>query len=122
MEGALYVNIKRHNGVLFISPKEAFSFMNVEEIKEFILANLAEEDKKLVLDMSKINFVDSGGLGVLITLLKTMQERDGEFVIIRPQLGVQKLLEMTKLDQLISIEKTKENITGAWEEFDENGN
>jgi anti-sigma B factor antagonist len=115
------MKIMRKDGVMLVSPKETISFMNAEEMKDMILAQLKKEDKKLILDMAGINFVDSGGLGVLITLLKTMQENNGEFIITRPQLGVQKLIEMTKLDELIVIEKTEENLTGNWEEFDENG-
>ena len=38
-------------------------------------------------------------------------------IVEYPQLGVQKLLEMTRMDELFEIKKTPEPTTGSWGEY-----
>lgn len=70
-----------------------------------------------MVNLSKVDFVDSAGLGLLISFLKYMKGHGGKMIIEYPKLGVQKLLEMTRMDELIEVKKSPEPTTGSWSEF-----
>jgi anti-sigma B factor antagonist len=58
---------------------------------------------KCVVDIEKVKYIDSTGIGVLITLLTKFRNQGGEIVIINPSEHVQKLLIITKLTAIFKI-------------------
>jgi len=68
------------------------------------LAQLVDDGKaNLVLDMRNIDYVDSSGLSVLISILKAAQLRGGEVVLLDPGPDVRALIELTRLHQVFEI-------------------
>lgn len=108
---------QRFGDTLWIEPEGDISFFNAGSMKECISEGLCPGVRKLVLNMSKITFLDSAGLGMLILLIKRMEDNHGRLILEFPQLGVQKLLEMTRLDEWIEIRKTPEPTSGSWAEL-----
>jgi anti-anti-sigma factor len=69
-----------------------------------------------MIDMTKCGFIDSTGLGVIVEAWKLLQERDGEeagLAICCPEPEVRRLLEVTGLDQAITIRDTREEAIAA---------
>ena len=110
------MELRRRGGIVWIELEGDISFYNAGIIKQRILNALKPEDKTAIMNLSKVNFMDSAGLSVIISLFKHMKDLGGSLELEYPKLGVQKFLEMTRLDQLIEIKKTKEPTTGSWEE------
>ena len=111
------MNIYREKDAVHLVLKGEMSFYNVTILKERIFKFIKPEDKVIIVDLSKVNFMDSAGLGLLISLVKRMKSQGGKLIVEYPQLGVQKLIEMTRLDQLMEVRKTSEPTTGSWSEF-----
>ncbi len=66
----------------------------------------AERDGKVTLcavDMSNARFMDSSGMGVLVSLLTKFRNRGGELVLIKPSDHIRKLLIVTKLNAIFTI-------------------
>lgn len=57
----------------------------------------------VALDLTKVGFMDSSSLGVLITCLKHMREREGRLVLIGVQSTPMKVLQLTGLDRVFDI-------------------
>lgn len=112
------MKIKRQAHDVYIEPDTDISFITLADIQEQIDDFLQPDDQRLVLNLSKVQFIDSSGIGLLISLLKRMKNQSGEFVVEYPRIGVQKLLEMTRLDQLFEVRKKEEETTGSWSEFE----
>jgi len=89
----------------------------VNEIKRLVYDYIEPKDTEIVVNLSKVDFLDSAGLGLLISFLKLMKKRGGKVVLEHPKLGVQKLLEMTRMDELFDVKKRPEPTTGSWNEF-----
>lgn len=62
-------------------------------------------DRRIVLDFKGIEFIDSAGLGVLIGATKCLSQRQGELVAASPGPQVAKLLEMTGLDTVATVQR-----------------
>lgn len=63
---------------------------------------VAQAPKKIVLDLSSVDFMDSTGLGVFVSLLKKLGP-DGAIAVAGVQPAVLRLFQLTRLDTLFRI-------------------
>jgi len=56
-----------------------------------------------IIDISDVRYINSSGIGVLITLLTKVRNKDGELCLINPSESVQKLLIITKLQAIFKV-------------------
>lgn len=59
--------------------------------------------KKCVVDISDLRYINSSGIGVLITLLTKFRNKGGELYLMKPSESVQKLLVITKLNAIFTV-------------------
>ena len=59
--------------------------------------------KHVVLDLSKVEFIDSAGLGTLISTLRHFLAKSGDMRLAGPTVRVQVLLEVTRLERVFSV-------------------
>jgi anti-sigma B factor antagonist len=69
---------------------------------------------KIVVDFSGVEYVDSGGLGILVGLLITAKRRGGEIKLVSPSQRVQEVLGRTKLNTVFSIYPTHDEALAAF--------
>ena len=72
-------------------------------IVELISDSLLEGAKTVVVDLEKVRYISSSGLGLLITLLTKMRNAGGELVLTAPSEHVKKLLLITKLNGIFKV-------------------
>jgi anti-sigma B factor antagonist len=97
------MKIEANNDRLLVSDIAELTAANAASSKDEIKAALKDEHKQVDLDLSTTGFVDSSGLGVLISLHKAMSARDGKLRIINPADSIQQILELTRLHRLFEI-------------------
>lgn len=68
--------------------------------------------KKAIINMSKVKYMNSSGIGVLITIYTKFKNRSGEAVVCNVAETIMKLLVMTKLDAVIKIYPTEKEALG----------
>ena len=71
------------------------------------LTQLLEGDpqQKIVIDFQRVELMSSAMLGVLVRLYRDLAENGGRMVLCGLQPPIQKVFELTRLDQLFRIEK-----------------
>jgi anti-sigma B factor antagonist len=57
----------------------------------------------LIVDMERVGFIDSSGLGVLVSALRRAREKDGAVRIVCTQESVLKIFRITGLDKVFPI-------------------
>lgn len=67
---------------------------------------LAEGNPCLALDMAGVPFIDSTGLGVLVSCLKAARRAEGDLRLIAPSTQVRKLLRLTAMDRVFAVSET----------------
>jgi anti-sigma B factor antagonist len=68
------------------------------------LANLiARKPSQLVVDLSKVSYIDSSGLAVLIEAMQNVGSYGGRFALSGLQEGVRPIFEIARLDQVFRI-------------------
>ena len=73
------------------------------QLKQQMLALLDGGATEIMVDLTKVDYLDSTGLGVLIGGLKRMREREGNVVLICPNQRVRRVFEITGLDKIFDI-------------------
>jgi anti-sigma B factor antagonist len=69
---------------------------------------------KIVIDLCSVDYVDSGGLGILVGLLISAKNRGGDIKLVSPSQRVQHVLGHTKLNTIFSIYKTLDEALAAF--------
>jgi anti-sigma B factor antagonist len=63
-----------------------------------------------VVDISGLRYINSSGIGVLITILTKFRNKGGEVYLMKPSESVQKLLVITKLNAIFQIVQSEEEV------------
>jgi anti-sigma B factor antagonist len=83
------------------------------ELKAAIGEALESGRTRIVVDLTATTFLDSTALGVLIGAVKRLRSRDGVLTIVNTDPNIAKTFEITGLDQIFTIRRTREEAVVA---------
>lgn len=63
-----------------------------------------------IVDISGLRYINSSGIGVLITILTKFRNKGGEVYLLKPSESVQKLLVITKLNSIFQIIQSEDEV------------
>jgi anti-sigma B factor antagonist len=72
-------------------------------LRQEVVSLVGEGHTRVVLDLSRVDFVDSVGLGIVVSALKRVRARGGELVVAGAVPRVKALFELTRLDEIIEL-------------------
>ncbi len=64
---------------------------------------LKEQPRNLIVDLSKVSYIDSSGLAVLIEAMQNVEKYGGKFALAGLQQNVKPIFEIARLDQVFRI-------------------
>ena len=76
------------------------------QLKQQMIGLLEGGAKAMVVDLAKVDYLDSTALGVLIGGLKRMRETDGTLVLVCPSPRIRRVFEITGLDKIFDLFNT----------------
>ena len=79
-------------------------------LREEIRRLLGENKKKIILDFEKVGFVDSSGVGELISSLTAVSRENGDLKLENLSPRVYRLLEISKLLAVFNVSSRKERV------------
>jgi anti-sigma B factor antagonist len=94
---------KDAKGVVVIGVDGQLIVGNRHDLKQSVLDALEQGDRKFIIDFSSTGYIDSSGLGVLVSLLRKIREAGGDLRIAGLNEDLRTLFELTKLDTLFTI-------------------
>ena len=86
--------------------------------KEKIRSYVGEGRSSLVIDMGRVTFIDSSGLGSLISALKVLRANGGDLKLANIGEQVYSVLEITRLLRVFETFETSEQALAAIEDFE----
>ena len=105
---------KDAKGVVVVGVDGQLIVGNRQELKQKVLESLESGARKFVMDFSTTGYIDSSGLGVLVSLSKKIREQGGDLRLAGLNEDLQTLFELTKLDTLFTIAKTPAEALAAF--------
>ena len=111
------LNIENVNDVIIVSFKDTnrFNALITEQVKEEIKSLFTSPNIKLVLDLSGIQFIDSSGFGVFLSIMKTANNNYGYFKISNISEEVMELFKLLQLHNVFEIYNKREDALKSFE-------
>lgn len=106
--------VRKVGDVCVVSVEGQLIVGNRQELKQRVLEELERGERKFLVDFGQTGYIDSSGLGVLVSLSKRIREVDGELRLANLNDDLKTLFELTKLDTLFHIADSRE---GGLESF-----
>ena len=78
------------------------------------VGNMLSGSPKIVVNLTGVNYIDSGGLGILLGLSISARNRGGELKLVSPNKRVNDLLQRTNLDTILSVYGNDEEAVAAF--------
>ncbi len=94
---------KRVGDVVVVAVEDQLIVGTRQQLKQKILDELGDDGQKFVIDFSGTGYIDSSGLGLLVTLSKKISEAGGALRLAALNQDLMSLFELTKLDTLLEI-------------------
>jgi anti-sigma B factor antagonist len=100
--------VTEKGGVTIIDVEGQLIVGNRQELKQKVLERLDTGERKFLIDFSNTGYIDSSGLGVLVSLSKKIREQGGELRLANLNEDLKTLFELTKLDTLFHISNSRD--------------
>ncbi|MDH5655638.1 MAG: STAS domain-containing protein [Spirochaetia bacterium] len=98
--------IDKKENISILIFEEKINAGNAETLKDLVKNLLDKKEKNIVFDLSKVDFIDSSGLGSLVGCLRSVKGEGGDIVIVGLIEKVRVVFELIRLHQLFSIYET----------------
>ncbi|MFZ0287341.1 MAG: STAS domain-containing protein [Terriglobales bacterium] len=102
------------DGVLIVDCAGRLIFGEESASLRDLVKNLISEKKRLVLSLSGITFIDSGGLGTLVALYTTAHNSGGHIKLANLTQRVGDLLNVTKLVTIFEVYDNEQQAVDAY--------
>ena len=96
-----------------VSPRGEVDAITAPALGRRLLSLFEEGKTALVVDLSKVTFLDSTGIGVLVDALRRFKARQGRLVLVCPTERILRPFEITGLTSYLGIVGTREEALGA---------
>ncbi len=105
MSGALDIEVRDERGVVIAAVAGEIDVSNVAQLRER-LYELADDGGTLIVDLNRVEFIDSAGLGALVGTARRAAEHGGSLLAVCAQPQPRRLLWMTGVDKRIPLAAT----------------
>jgi anti-anti-sigma factor len=96
------------SGVTVLAPSGRLDVTGAPALKEAVSEAMKNGNPRLVIDMEGVTFVDSSGLGSVVSALKQVRTSKGDLRLAAPNQQVRVVLELTTLDRVFPYFATVE--------------
>jgi anti-sigma B factor antagonist len=105
---------KDASGVAVVQVDGQLIVGNRQELKDLVQAALDQGERRLLIDFSRTGYIDSSGLGALVSISKKIREAGGELRLSGLNEDLRSLFELTKLDTLFAIAETPQQALASF--------
>ena len=87
---------------------------NRQELKDLVQAAMDRGERRILIDFSRTGYIDSSGLGALVSISKRIRELGGDLRLSGLNEDLRSLFELTKLDTLFAIAETPQQALASF--------
>lgn len=102
------VDVERTERGTVVAPRGRLTVTSVPSLRSTVAERIADGDRILVVDLSGTTFIDSSGLGALVSCLKSARQAGGDLRLAAPTEQVTMVLGLTHLDRILQPRATVE--------------
>jgi anti-sigma B factor antagonist len=111
----MQLNISEQGNITIINiDEERMDAHNSGDLKERMLQLFDEGKANLIIDLKSVRFIDSSGLGALVSGFKNASAREGSLKLCNLQPQVRSMFELTRLHRVFEIYPSVEETLGSF--------
>jgi anti-sigma B factor antagonist len=99
------VRIARDGDAVVIGVEGQLIASNRQQLREAVTMEIDRGARRFVIDFADTGYVDSAGLGALVSLSKKIREAEASLRLINLSEDLRTLFELTRLDTLFALDK-----------------
>ncbi len=99
------VSYNEGNNYWLVEPMGEVDIYTSSELKEKISEAIGDKKADIVIDGKKLDYLDSTGLGTLISIFKMIKDNENKIYIKNLKPNIRKLFDITELDKAFIIEE-----------------
>ena len=101
-------NIEKMNGFTLVKlEEESIDSGNVKDFKQ-VFQPVVDDGGKVIFDMSSIDFVDSSGLGSILSVMRQLTSKGGDLRICGMRKPVRALFELVRFHRILDVYNSRE--------------
>lgn len=97
------------NEVKIIYVTEELLLDRLHEFDTEFVKVLENKDKKVILNLKDVDFINSTALGIILKMYKNILSKKGELVLCNLQYDVDELFSVTKVNNIIKVFRDQED-------------
>ena len=101
--------VEERDGVGIVRVKDDITVDNIQAFRDFIASNVNTVYKRVVLDMTDVDYFCSSAYGVMLRCLEATRGMGGDMVLANASESVRRLFEVTRLTSVVRLEETEES-------------
>ncbi len=95
--------LEREQGIVVVKPKaRRLDASRAPAFRAEMLQLVQQGESRIVLDLADVDFIDSSGLGALVSVLKALGAR-GSLAVCGAGTSVVNLLKLTRMDRVFTV-------------------
>ncbi len=102
-EPSFKVGVSRVNGQVLVTVEGELDLATAPQLRDQ-LVELSEDKVEIVVDVTRLRFIDSTGLSVLVMAFNRTRAAGGSMVVRNPSQSVLRILEITGLVSVFTVE------------------
>jgi anti-sigma B factor antagonist len=106
----IFTNEIKNNHLVIRLSGDLIGENNSATVIGVVAAALEQKVRVCIVDISDLRYINSSGIGLLITILTKFRNKGGEVYLMKPSESVQKLLVITKLNAIFHIIQSEDEI------------
>lgn len=107
------IEVRKEEALIIKLLEKSLEASNSRDFKTKLLEFINQGQRMIILNLSQVEFIDSSGLGTLISILKLLANHQGNISICEMQEPVKRTFNLTRLNQVFSVYSTEEECLKA---------
>ena len=105
----MLIELRQDGPVAIVSPRSGLvGGVETVELEQTIDGLIRKDNRKLVLDLARVDALTTRGLAVLVSTHVNYDKRGGKIVIVNPGQGVRNVFRITKIGDVLRVRDTLE--------------
>lgn len=100
---------ERESGVLVLTPVKRLDGANARSFESLIMDHIGNGEQNLIVDFSRLNFVSSEGMRVILIAAKQLQASRGKFVLCSMKDHIRQVFRISGFDRVMPIRNSRWN-------------
>ncbi len=104
---------ERNDEVLVLSPVGRLDSGNVRSFESVVMDHVSSGERRVVVDFSRLDFISSAGMRVLLIAAKALKAGEGTLVLCSMKDHIEEVFKISGFSQIIPIKDSREAALAA---------